>query len=436
MAGGVKELGLTFVAFVLAAALVLPAAYGQSSSSSSSSSFSVTTNKSVYDSSDRVIVAGTVDPDGDNNNNSNSDKAIKFVAVKVTKDDAVCGQQFVRVERDGSFISRPMRVSCGPGDYNVTATYAGQSAAAGFRIAGKEPEQSNSELAQIRDSVAQAGDKANARIKELVQADVPIPAQAADKYQMGVYEASLATQSAEYGDADGAHKHADAALGYFAETMDLLSPENIRALSQHLSAASEDEERRLAAANDQYGRLEDLYRTLAGLAEKNGVSDPVFGDIQALLVEGKRLLGINDIASAEPTLAITESMLDKAQAKLVEQANDGRSNSDGNNSANAAGNNNNSNSTTTVATTTTTAATSPDAGNLMASADRLEKRAEKQLAESGGNAQAEGQIRGVMNLISAARTAIGDGDYSSARESLSTASKTLIEADRLVHAAS
>ncbi|HEX6562472.1 MAG TPA: hypothetical protein VF016_10655, partial [Nitrososphaera sp.] len=291
-------------------------------------------------------------------------------------------------------------------------------------------------LAQIRDSVAQAGDKANARIKELVQADVPIPAQAADKYQMGVYEASLATQSAEYGDADGAHKHADAALGYFAETMDLLSPENIRALSQHLSAASEDEERRLAAANDQYGRLEDLYRTLAGLAEKNGVSDPVFGDIQALLVEGKRLLGINDIASAEPTLAITESMLDKAQAKLVEQANDGRSNSDGNNSANAAGNNNNSNSTTTVATTTTTAATSPDAGNLMASADRLEKRAEKQLAESGGNAQAEGQIRGVMNLISAARTAIGDGDYSSARESLSTASKTLIEADRLVHAAS
>jgi hypothetical protein len=218
--------------------------------------------------------------------------------------------------------------------------------------------------------------------------------------------------------------------------MDLLSPENIRALSQHLSAASEDEERRLAAANDQYGRLEDLYRTLAGLAEKNGVSDPVFGDIQALLVEGKRLLGINDIASAEPTLAITESMLDKAQAKLVEQANDGRSNSDGNNSANAAGNNNNSNSTTTVATTTTTAATSPDAGNLMASADRLEKRAEKQLAESGGNAQAEGQIRGAMNLISAARTAIGDGDYSSARESLSTASKTLIEADRLVHAAS
>nr|WP_294803881.1 hypothetical protein [uncultured Nitrososphaera sp.] len=435
MAGGVKELGLTFVAFVLAAALVLPAAYGQSSSSSSSSSFSVTTNKSVYDSSDRVIVAGTVDPDGDNNN-SNSDKAIKFVAVKVTKDDAVCGQQFVRVERDGSFISRPMKVSCGPGDYNVTATYAGQSAAAGFRIAGKEPEQSNSELAQIRDSVAQAGDKANARIKELVQADVPIPAQAADKYQMGVYEASLATQSAEYGDADGAHKHADAALGYFAETMDLLSPENIRALSQHLSAASEDEERRLAAANDQYGRLEDLYRTLAGLAEKNGVSDPVFGDIQALLVEGKRLLGINDIASAEPTLAITESMLDKAQAKLVEQANDGRSNSDGNNSANAAGNNNNSNSTTTVATTTTTAATSPDAGNLMASADRLEKRAEKQLAESGGNAQAEGQIRGAMNLISAARTAIGDGDYSSARESLSTASKTLIEADRLVHAAS
>jgi len=435
MAGSVKELGLTFVAFVLAAALVLPAAYGQSSSSSSSSSFSVTTNKSVYDSSDRVIVAGTVDPDGDNNN-SNSDKAIKFVAVKVTKDDAVCGQQFVRVERDGSFISRPMRVSCGPGDYNVTATYAGQSAAAGFRIAGKEPEQSNSELAQIRDSVAQAGDKANARIKELVQADVPIPAQAADKYQMGVYEASLATQSAEYGDADGAHKHADAALGYFAETMDLLSPENIRALSQHLSAASEDEERRLAAANDQYGRLEDLYRTLAGLAEKNGVSDPVFGDIQALLVEGKRLLGINDIASAEPTLAITESMLDKAQAKLVEQANDGRSNSDGNNSANAAGNNNNSNSTTTVATTTTTAATSPDAGNLMASADRLEKRAEKQLAESGGNAQAEGQIRGAMNLISAARTAIGDGDYSSARESLSTASKTLIEADRLVHAAS
>ncbi|MEO9364029.1 MAG: hypothetical protein ABI348_09030 [Nitrososphaera sp.] len=434
MAGGVKGLGLPFVVLLLAAAMALPAAYGQSSSSA----FSVTTNKSVYDSNDRVIVAGTVDMDngGDNNNsNNNNDRAIKFVAVRVTKDDAVCGQQLVRVERDGSFISRPMKMSCGPGNYNVTATYAGQSVAAGFRIAGKEPEQS-SELAQIRDTIAQAMERANARIKELVQANVPIPAQAADKYQMGVYEASLATQSAEYGDADGAHKHADAAIGYFAETVDLLSPENTRALSQQSAAAGEDGESRLAAANDHYGRLEDLYRTLAGLAEKNGVSDPAFEDIQALLVEGKRLLGINDIASAEPTLALTESMLDKARAKLVGQVNDNNNgNSDGNSNGNAGGNNNNdnSNSTTTVAAATTT--TSSEAANLLASADRLEKRAEKQLAEAGSNAQAEGQIREAMNLIDAAKTAIGDGDYSSARGSLSTASKVLIDASRLVYAA-
>ncbi|AIC15509.1 hypothetical protein [Nitrososphaera viennensis] len=423
MAGGVKGLGLPFVALLLAAtAAVLPitAAYGQSSS------FAVTTNKSVYDSGDRVIVAGTVDLDDNTTNNDNdNNKGAKFVTVKVAKDDVICGQQFVRVERDGSFISRPMKVSCGPGDYTVTAAYGSQSATAGFRIADKDAEQSD-ELAQIHDTVVQARDRANARIKELVQADIPIPTQAVEKYQLGSSEASLAIQSAEYGQTESARKHMDAALAYFAEMLDLLSPENMKALSQ---PAGEDEERRLAAANDWYGRLGDIYRTLAVLAEKNRVSDPIFDDIQSLLVEAKRLMDNKDLDSAESTLALTESVLDKARAKLVEQASS-NNDDDGGGSSNSS--NNNNNSTKTTATVAEKEGDSPEARNLLASADRLEKRAEKQLADAAGNAQAEGQIREAINLINLARMAIGDGDYQSSRDLLSTASKTLIDANRLI----
>jgi hypothetical protein len=442
MVGGVKGPGLPFVALLLAAAAVLPAAaHGQSSS------LAVTTNKSVYDSNDRVIVAGTVSLD--DNNNHNNGAGARFVTIKVTRDDVICGQQFVRVERDGSFVSRSMKVSsCGPGDYNVTATYGAQSATASFRIASKEPEQSN-ELAKIRDTVAQARDRANARIKELVQADISIPAQAVEKYQAGASEASLAIQSAEYGETASAHKHADAALAYFAETLDLLSPENMKALSQPDGAKNgtsndnADDGGRLAAASDRYGRLTDIYRTLVGLAEKNGVNDTIFDDIQSLLVEGKRLVvDTRDVNSAESTLAVTESLLDKARVKLVEHAyesnsknNDNDDNDDNDNSNNNSSNGNNDHHKVSASTSSTTSTTtdSSEGHNLSASADRLEKRAEKQLADAGGNAQAADLIHEAINLIGNARTAIGDGDYRSARESLSTASKALIDASRLVH---
>jgi hypothetical protein len=422
MVGGVKGLGLPFVALLLAAA-ILPGAYGQSSasssSSSSSSSFVVTTNKSVFDSGDRVIVAGTVDL-GDNNDNSNKDKA-KFVTVKVAKDDVICGQQFVRVERDGSFISRPMKVDCGSGNYTVTAAYRAQLATTGFRIVDEENVVEHSdELAQVRDTVMQATDRVNARIKELVQAGASIPTQAVEKYQLGASEASLAIQSAEYGETSSAHKHMDAALAYFADALDLLSPENTKALLQ--PQADEDEERRLAAANDRYDRLANIYRTLAGLAEKNGVTDAIFDDIQSLLVEAKRLIGVKDLNSAEPTLALTESMLDKARAKLVEQAASSGNYGDDASVVAATSHENNA-----------AAVNSPEARNLSASADRLEKRAEKLLADAAGNAQAENQIREAISLINVARTAIDDGNYQSARESLSTASKTLIDVNRLIH---
>ncbi|HVX03107.1 MAG TPA: hypothetical protein VHA09_08140, partial [Nitrososphaera sp.] len=282
---------MSFAALLLTAAMVLPAAYGQqspsSSSSSSLSSIYVTTNKSVYNSNDRVIVAGTIDlsddssSNNDNNNSNNNDNKANFVTVRVAEDDddatgATCGQQFIRVDRDGSFISRPLKMDCGPGNYTVTATYGAQTATVNFRIAGDEEEtaaaQSN-DLAQIRDSVEQARDEVSARIKELVQANITVlPAQAIEKYQLGASEASLAIQFSEYGEAQDAHTHMDTALAYFAAVQTLLSPENLQALSQRSATVSDVEEMRLAAINDRYDRLADIYPALAALAQKNGVS--------------------------------------------------------------------------------------------------------------------------------------------------------------------
>lgn len=458
MAGGAKGLAgvimtLPFAALLLSSAIVLPAAYGQQqSSSSSSASLAVTTNKSVYDPSDRVIVAGTVGASDDDGGNNNDYDRARFVTVRVAKDDddgaaaaAICGQQFIRVDRDGSFISRSMKVSCGPGNYTVTATYGALSATASFRIVDEEAAASSPALSDesgsIRDAVVQARDRVSTRIRELVQANITLPEQAVEKYRLGASEASLAIQFAEYGETGDARRHMDAALAYFAEAQDLLSPANLRALSQPAAGDDDGEERRLAAAIDRYGRLADIYPTLAGLAQKNGISDAIFDDIQSLLVEAKRLIDMRDLGSAESTLAVTELVVDRARAKLVDQAGNNNSDDDGNDDSGVAGgngsrddansNNNDDASGNNSAAASSSSDDSQKARSLSASADRLEKRAEKELADAGDNVPAQQQIHEAMNLIYKAKAAIADGDYQSARDSLSAASHALMDAARL-----
>lgn len=408
MMGGAKRLATSLLVLLLAAAALiplLPTTYSQSSPS-----FAVTTNKSVYDTNDRIIVAGTITFD------DNGDGRIKFVVIKITKEDLTCGQQSARIERDGSFISHSLKVLCGLGNYNVTASFGTQSTTAGFLVAHDEAIQST-ELTRIRDSVTQARDKVTTRIKELVNADYPIPTTVVEKYQLGASEASLAIQSANYGETASAHKHADKALGYLTETLDLLSSEKLGSLSQ--LADVDENMRRIAAAIDKYDRITDIYHTLVTLAEKNHFSDVIFDEIHSLLVEAKRLVDTKDANSAESTLALTESMMDKVRVKLVEQVSITYTNNPHENNSHVV--------------KAPLPIHNPRASNLSGSADRMEERDKRQLELAGANTSAQNLIREAMNFLNSARTAIDDGQYQYARGYLSNASKSLSDAEKLIH---
>jgi biotin operon repressor len=373
MRAGTRVLGVSLAAFLVAA--VLPAVYAQS--------FSVTTNKDVYGDGERVIVAGTVaDAEG-----------APTVLVQIAKNNIQCGEQSVAVERDGSFISRPLKVDCGTGEYVVTASHLDEATST-FRIEGQA--QDSEDVQELRETLLAAREKVNERIRELVGAGIPIPEQAVDKYRLGSSEASLAVQSASHGDEQQASEHRDAALAYFDETLELLSPEEVEHLSQ---AAQKDGERRAAEATDWLGRLGDIYRRLASLAEKNDVKDTVFAEIPMLLSDARNSLGAQNLDAVESVLAKIEPMMEHARGRLLQSAEQ-----------------------------------AAEKQSLTAAADRIESRGEKQLEASQDVPEAKTLVELALVLVQQAKSAIDDGNYSHARQLLSSASKALIEANRALQA--
>lgn len=112
---GIALLVLLCTATLLAASV--PPAHAQS--------FSVATNKDVYESGERIIVAGAL-----------PDAARGDVVVQITKDDRQCALQILK-PTGLSFVSRPLSVgNCGPGEYAVAARYLGGSAESRFIVAG------------------------------------------------------------------------------------------------------------------------------------------------------------------------------------------------------------------------------------------------------------------------------------------------------------
>lgn len=372
MRAGIRGLGALLAVMLFAA--LLPAAYAQS--------ISVTTNKDVYGAGERVIIAGTVQDAG----------AVPTVLVQIEKDGESCAQQSVAIERDGSFISRPLKVDCGQGEYVVTAKHVNSKATYAFRVG--EQAQDSQDIRELRKALIDAREKVNKRVRELAGAGTPIPEQAVEKYRLGSAEASLAVQSAEHGDSEQATAHRDAALSYFDEALALLSPQEVEVLSQ---AAQQDEERRMAEAADWLGRLGDIYRRLANLAEKNGVSDGVFTEIRTLLSDAREALRAGNLDSVESVLAEIEPLLEQARSSLLR-----------------------------------TAENAAEKQSLTATADRIEKRAEKRLEAAAGSPEATTLVELSFDLIEQARSAIDDGEYSSARQLLSSASKALIEAKKLL----
>lgn len=366
---GLRSVGIALLVF-LGLVAVAPSAWA--------ASFSVATNKDVYDKGERVIVAGALPDTGDDS-----------VTVQITKGDRQCALQIVKPSA-ASFVSRSLSVgNCGPGEYLVTVHYQNVTAQSRFIVAGTSSDSGSEDfrLRVIKRFILQAQERVTEKVKEVIDAGLPMPQQGAEPYQAGIIETSLALQAAEYGDSSAVWEHQSAAIGYFRKVMDLLSDERLTALSQAQPTYAV-----ASAESDRLAVLQDLYRRLVDLAEKNNLHQD-FGGIGDLLAQAKSLSEKGDSEGAKAVLDTATKLLEQARVKLVQESK--------------------------VAATPS---------RLAASADRLKAKANDLLAKVGDNKAVE-RIRDALSLIDEARSAMIKGDYDSARNSLSSAAKILERID-------
>lgn len=363
---GLHLVGIALLALLGIAALAAPAAWAES--------FSIATNKDIYYRGERVIVAGALPDAGDGN-----------VLVQITKADRQCALQIVKPSA-ASFVSRPLSVgNCGPGEYSVTVRYQNSTTQSRFVVAGGSGDSGSEDfrLHVTKKFILQAQERATEKVKEVVDAGIPLPQQAAEPYRAGIIETSLALQAAEYGDSSAIMEHQSAALAYFRKVMDALSSERLTAISQAQPAyavASEE--------SDRLAVMQDLYRRLVDLAEKNNLQQDL-GGIRDLLSQAKSLSEKGDSEGAKAVLDTAGKLLEQARVKLVHESE--------------------------------AAATQ---SRLAASADRLKAKANDLLAQVGDGKAAE-KVREALSLIDDARSAMMKGDYDSARDSLSSAARIL-----------
>jgi len=371
-------------------ALALAFVASMSAATVHAQSLYVTTSKGVYDSGERVVVAGTVFDAEDR----------RPVLVKIIRGEDECAKQNVRPLRDGSFFSRPMIISgcgsgSGSGDFNVTATHAGATASSSFAVEGTQQVADSFELRAIKASVTQAQDVVNARMREMLDANLAIPERAAEAYGKGVVEASIALQGVERGDAEAAGEHRTVALAHFREALDLLSPERLSAVTEDIR----EEQTRVYATGEWFGRLQDLFKRLVDLADKNGLgADQEFSQIQGLLAEARQLISEKKTDSAEESLRSADRLLEATRKKLIQQA-------EGEDSHVQA---------------------------LSSAADRLESSARTLREDAAGVPRALVKVNASFVLINGARVSIADGDYDSAKGSLDSALKILEQAKRII----
>ncbi|MEM2140544.1 hypothetical protein [Nitrososphaera sp.] len=368
------------IVLALAIAASLPAVTAQAQS------FYITTSKGVYEEGERVVVAGTV---------SDADDP-RPVLVKVTSGGDECARQNVRPLRDGSFVSRPMNITdCGAGDFKVTAAHADETTSASFAVRGKQEVEDSFELRAIKSTVTEAQDVVNARVREMLDANLAIPERAAEAYSKGAAEASLTLQGVERGDVEFAGEHREQALAYFREALDLLSPDRLGAVTDDVR----EEQTRVSAANEWLGRLQDLFGKLVNLADKNNlVVDEEFSRIDGFLSDARQLIGENRTDSAEESLKSADQLLEEARKKLIQQAEGGDS----------------------------------QAQSLTSAADRLQSTAQELRGQADGVPRALAKVNASFVLINGARASIEEGDYDAAKASLDSALRILEDAKKIL----
>lgn len=347
-------------------------------------SFYMTTSKAVYDEDERVVVAGTVTETGDR----------RPVLVKISSDGDECARQNVRPLHDGSFISRPMIISdCRPGEFSVTATHANVTVSASFTVEGKQESGDSFELRAMRSTVTEAQDVVNARVRELLDANLAMPERAAEAYGRGSAEASLALQAIERGNAEAAGAHREAAFAYFKQALDLLSPDRLNAVAEDVR----EEQARVSAATEWFGRLQDMFRKLVDLAERNGVAaEQEFGRIDEVLGNARQLINERSAEGAEESLKAADSLLEEAREKLISQAEGDESQA------------------------------------LSSAAERLQDSANELREQAADSPAARAKVYAAFLLIKGAKASIADGNYDSAKASLDSALKKLEEARELL----
>lgn len=409
-----SSLTIIFVTVVAVAAFAvfLPAAPGASAQPSFSDQLSVTTDKDIYARDDRIIVAGTLPmySDGSGPVVSTGDGNAYTVRIQVSRDDRQCALQVVRADPDDrSFISKPIRVgNCGPGEYTVTAHYRGQTARTVFIMTADEADAGTGDLRlrMLKRAILLAQEGAGERVREVIDAGILLPEQAADAYRRGVIETSLALQAAQHGDTVTAKVHQFEAVAQFRQALAALAPERLSAISSQASAQSLQVMSSSAGGSDRLAMLQDLYQRLVSLARKNGLESPDLGLASSLLAEAREAMekqgaagGADAVASsADEKLDEAGAALERVRSQLVSHAG----------SAGA------------------------QKQKVLASADRLEREARDLLEKGEGerlSASLRGKIGEALSLINEARSDAAKGEFDHAKELLDDASRLLADAE-------
>jgi hypothetical protein len=364
-------------------------------------SFSVTTNKDLYTIEEKAIIVGIV-----------PDTAPEGYAVLLRvagSGDSECSVQNILPDSDGSFVSRPVDLDeCGTGQFVIMAYYAEFSANSTFTVSNSsQTGQGNRlELRLLKNVAVQSQETVNQRLREFLESSQVLPEDIADKYSLGVFEASLVLQAVDYGDTAEAKKHLIVAVKQFRQVIDSLAKERMIFEQAIALDASSDETAEVVV--ERYQRVKEFYFRLEEVAQKNGVdNESEFETIVTLLAKSKHLIDEGNLEEANRDLEEANAMLESVRSSLY-----------GNDELEATTEN------------ATMIAPDPQAKKLASVADKFEKTAVSILNDSPSE-QVNATIQRVLGLITQARLDIEKTDYASARSNLSEAFSALDEAKEL-----
>jgi tetratricopeptide (TPR) repeat protein len=366
-------------------------------------SFTVTANKDLYVAGEMAIIVGILP--------SEAPQGYAVLLRVMGPDGSECAVQNVLPDSDSSFVSRPLNLDqCGSGEYTVLAFYSDLSTNSTFAVSNSTQIDSGNrlELRLLKNVAVKAQETVNAKLREFLDTNQVLPEQIADKYSLGVFEASLVFQAIDFGNTAEAKKHLIFAIKNFREVLDSLSAQRVffgQAIELDTASESADEE-----LVEKYQRLKEFYFRLEELAQKNGIeNENEFGLIVSLLARSKALIDEGNLEEAGIGLQQVNGRLEAIRQQLYGEA------------SNAGGNGTGVNSTRSD---------DLQAKRLSNVADRFERDAYI-LLEGDPGESLNATAHRALQLISLARLDIEKGDYTSARGHLSEAFSAIDEAKEM-----